>query len=118
MRQEFTRKIKVAAWQRANGRCECCGRKLYPGDTHFDHANPDQLGGEPILENCSVLCRSCHQIKTFTKDIPAIAKSNRVRDRHAGIKPRRSRPIPGTRASGIRKRMSGAVELWPDRERY
>jgi len=87
MRREFSAKVKALAFKRAEGCCEGCGRKLFSGDIHYDHANPDALGGEPTLENCAVLCRSCHQAKTSKKDIPAIAKSNRVRNRHIGIKP-------------------------------
>lgn len=86
MRREFSAKVKVLAFKRAEGCCEDCGRKLFSGDIRYDHANPDALGGEPTLENCAVLCKSCHRAKTSEKDIPAIAKSNRIRRRHIGIK--------------------------------
>lgn len=109
MRKEFTNKIRVAAWQRADGKCENCGRKLYPGDTHFDHRNPDGLTGEPTIENCQVLCRSCHQVKTVTQDVPSIARAKRREARHIGARQSR-RPMPGSRASGLRKRMDGRVE--------
>jgi len=86
MRREFSKQVKALAFRRANGFCESCTRKLFSGDIHYDHANPDALGGEPTLENCTVLCRSCHKVKTSKQDIPAIAKSNRIRRRHIGIK--------------------------------
>lgn len=89
-RREFPAKVKIAAYDRANGNCENCTRELRTGDVHFDHRIPDALGGEPTLENCAVLCRSCHGAKTTKDDVPAIAKSKRVRRRHIGIKKPRS----------------------------
>lgn len=86
MRREFSAKVKLQAWQRSGGVCECCGAKLFPGNVHYDHELPDALGGEPALENCRVLCRACHGMKTSKQDVPAIAKSNRNRRKHAGIK--------------------------------
>lgn len=92
-RREFSTKIKLAAWQRSGGKCETCTRKLAPGDIHYDHVIPDGLGGEPTLDNCAVLCRSCHAVKTTTQDVPAIAKSKRVQARHAGAKAPSARRI-------------------------
>ena len=90
MRREFTNRIKLEAHQRAKGCCELCnsGVKLLVGDIFYDHRIPDGLGGEPTLENCQVLCRSHHDIKTRKADVPAIAKSKRIRMREAGIKKR------------------------------
>lgn len=88
MRKEFTAKIKVAAFQRSEGCCEQChtGMKLMAHDVRYDHRIPDGLGGEPTLENCQVLCRSHHDIKTAKHDVPGIAKSKRIQRRQAGIK--------------------------------
>lgn len=88
MRQEFSAKVKVAAFERAKGCCELCktGIRLRPGDIYYDHRNPDALGGEPTLENCQVLCRSHHAAKTADEDVPAIAKAKRRYRRAAGIK--------------------------------
>jgi 5-methylcytosine-specific restriction protein A len=92
MRHEFPAKVKLAAWERCGGRCEKCTRKLYPGDIHHDHRVPDSMGGEPILDNCQVLCRSCHCNKTSIEDIPAIAKGKRIRRKHLSIRgPRKFR---------------------------
>lgn len=87
-RREFHPKVMIAAWDRAGGCCEQCksGKKLIPGDIFYDHIIPDANGGEPTLDNCQVLCRSHHDTKTYTKDIPAIAKTLRIRKRAAGIK--------------------------------
>ncbi len=108
-RQEFPKRVKLQAWERANGKCEGCGALLRPGSFDYDHTLPDTMGGEPTLDNCKVLCRGCHDQKTFKSDIPIIAKSNRVLARHAGIKRQSSRPLPGGRKSPWRKKMNGEV---------
>ena len=92
-RREFPAKIKVAAFTRAKGRCECCTVEIRPGNgPEYDHRIPDALGGEPTLDNCEVLCRSCHGAKTATRDIPQIAKAKRVEAKHIGARPKARMP--------------------------
>lgn len=110
MRREFSKPIMRDAFNRAGGKCEHCTRKLYTGDIHYDHRIPDAMGGEPTLANCQVLCRSCHSVKTTKADVPAIAKAKRLEDKRLGIKLRKSRPMPGSRASGIKRKFDGTVE--------
>lgn len=86
MRREFPAKVKLAAFERAQGNCERCTARLYPGKFRYNHRIPDALGGEPTLENCEVLCINCDSEQTYQTDIPAIAKNVRVRKRNAGIK--------------------------------
>ena len=111
-RREFSTWVKAHAALRANGHCELCPAKTGVGNIFYDHRISDALGGEPTLENCQVLCKTCHDIKTRTQDVPKIAKTKRQRAKHLGIRKRQSRPLPGTKASGIRKRMDGRVERW------
>jgi 5-methylcytosine-specific restriction endonuclease McrA len=111
MRREFSAKTKVAAYERSQGRCEGCGAALQTARFHYDHVLPDALGGEPTLENCEVLCRACHDEKTHKSDVPRISKMKRQRVRNLGAKTT-ARPIPGSKASGIRRRMNGTVEKW------
>ena len=86
MRAEFSKATKLAAYRRAMGRCERCSGLLTPGKFHYDHRNPVAFAGSDHLENCQVLCLGCHNHKTGKQDIPAIAKSNRIRAREAGIR--------------------------------
>jgi 5-methylcytosine-specific restriction endonuclease McrA len=86
---EFSNATKLAAWRRAGGKCEQCGT-LVMGKGHFDHIRPCAFNGDNGVDNCQLLCVEHHRQKTATQDIPAIAKSNRVRLRHAGIKPDRT----------------------------
>lgn len=121
-RKEFPAKVCAQAALRSGGICEAariphvlepCSVKLSTGNIFYEHINCDGLTGEPTLENCAVLCKACWLIKTRQYDLPVIAKAKRVERAHLGIRKRTSRPMPGSKRSGVRKRMSGAVERWP-----
>lgn len=88
-RVEFTKAVKLAAWRRAGGRCEHCTALLGGKVGHYDHVNPEAFSHDASLENCQLLCVECHDAKTNGTDKPAIAKSNRIRTRHVGIKKER-----------------------------
>ena len=87
MRKEFPAKVKLAAWMRCNGCCEAdgCGAKLSVGKFTYDHRVPDQLGGEPTLDNCQVICWACDKPKT-ARDVGDIARAKRRQMKHLGIK--------------------------------
>jgi 5-methylcytosine-specific restriction endonuclease McrA len=100
MRREFGKQVRRDAFARANGRCEGwtaqgiqCEAKLTVGKFHYDHIIPDAHGGEPNLANCAVICTSCHKYKTTQHDVPAIAKTKRIADRHIGIKSTRKKLV-------------------------
>lgn len=120
-RREFSSDTKREAYERAmrGGEvaiCECylvpslrrpqgCGLVLRSGHFNYEHIDQDALGGGNDLSNCAVLSRNCWREKTDTVDLPLIAKNNRQRDRDRGIAPRVWRPMPGTKASGIKLRL-------------
>lgn len=113
-RTEFPPAVRRAAWTRCGGFCEGedCGAKLWTPKFEYDHVLACALGGDNSLENCAVLCLPCHKAKTGQHDIKRTSKANRQRSAEIKAKRRKSRPMPGTRASGIRKRMDGTVERW------
>ena len=84
-RQEFSAKVKVAAFERADGNCENCTARLAVGKFVYDHKTPDWMGGQPTLDNCQVICSACDGTKTPT-DQRRIAKTKRVIRKHAGVK--------------------------------
>ncbi len=110
MRREFSKQVKRDALKRAGKKCEgkSCGA-LFGVKFHFDHVIADGLGGEPTLENCAVLCHACHGEKTRKHDVPLIAKTKRIQDRHNGI--RKPSLFPGSRDSKFKKKMDGSVVL-------
>jgi len=107
----FTRKQCREIAERANGRCECCDAVLKLGEGDADHIIAVELGGESVIENGQWLCRPCHKEKT-AKDIRVIRKVQRIRDRRSGAMRASHRPLPGSRASGVRIRMNRTVEPW------
>jgi 5-methylcytosine-specific restriction enzyme A len=109
MRREFSKAVKIAAFQRAGGRCECCTTKLTAGKFQYDHAIADGLGGEPTLENCVVLCRACHGVKTANHDVPAIARAKRREAIHIGAKPPSRAPLPFGRKSRWKRKFDGTI---------
>lgn len=109
MRREFPKSVKVAAWNRSGGQCEGCTAKLFPGKYEYHHIKEDTFGGEPVLGNCVVLCIACHG-KITASQAGKIAKSNAVRNKYIGIKRNKGRPMPGTKASGLKRRMDGTWE--------
>jgi 5-methylcytosine-specific restriction enzyme A len=97
-RLEFTSATKRAAWDRANGVCEChrayqlkrpsgCGQELsIRNGVYYEHIAQDAIAQDNSLENCAVLTKTCWREKTAMHDLPAIAKSNRVRDKARRIR--------------------------------
>ena len=114
-RLEFTRKTMRQAFERAGGRCEHCGIELRDGmRREYDHRVTDYMEGGNSLDNCQLLCQNCHSAKTGD-DRKDIAKTERVLYRRAGTRGKtlKGNPMPGTKASGIRKRMDGTI--WKSR---
>jgi hypothetical protein len=118
-RLEFTNKTKNAAYKRSNGICEChrvpmlnrpqgCGQKLTEGRIRYEHIVPDEIRPDNSLENCAVLALGCWREKTDKYDLPTIAKSNRQRNAHIGIKSSRSR-FPCGKDSEFKKKITGEV---------
>ena len=99
-RREFPQSVRKAAFARCcrNGtmpgipQCENCGAELRSGNIEYEHLNPDGLGGEPVLENCGVWCRSpCSRQKTSKQDNPRMAKADRVLKKSFGLQAKRQR---------------------------
>jgi hypothetical protein len=99
--------------------------------THDEHRVPVAIGGTNHPTNLDFMTPQEHAPKTKI-DVREIAKTKRIAKRQEEFrrrllakteastprdvaKPRRawsSRPLPGTKASGVRKRMSGKTEKW------
>ena len=106
-REEFSKRTKLEAFERAQGKCEECGCLLRAGHFEYDHDKPAAFNGRATIGNCRVLCVGCHSHKTFGRDLPAIAKSNRIRAKEAGIK-RQSKFACG-KSSKWKRKVSGEV---------
>jgi 5-methylcytosine-specific restriction endonuclease McrA len=90
-RHEFPAKVKLAAFERAGGKCEKCHARIVSAE--YDHVIPAMLGGDATLDNCECLCAKCHRLKTSRQDVPRIAKAKRQERMHKGIdRPKRKIP--------------------------
>jgi hypothetical protein len=87
-----------------------CNRVLRTGDINYDHISADAISRDNSLENCAVLCRACHGIKTREHDIPAIAQDRRVADLARGIKDSWRKRLPGGKDSPFKLKIGGGVE--------
>lgn len=100
MRAEFSKKTKLEAWERSEGRCECyklkrptCNREKIIGTPEYHHMVPAALGGGNKLEDCAVLSKRCHRLETDNETVPEVSKTVRIYEKRAGIR-RTRRPMP------------------------
>lgn len=114
-RRPLTRAARRRIWDAAKGICHLCGLPIGFKPWEADHVKPLWLNGEDSEANMAPACKPCHLHKSVG-DRPIKAKSDRIRNRHLGIKKPKGRPLAGTRASGIRIRMGAGgqrrIERW------
>lgn len=84
MRAEFSKATKLAAWERCNGHCESCGKKILTR-AEYDHIIEDTLTHDNSLANCACLCQRCHAKKTAASR-PAIDKTRRIIETRQGLR--------------------------------
>ncbi len=102
-------RVKLRIWEREGGRCWLTGRKIMPGDAYdFDHKIALCNGGTHSESNLAPALRDKHREKT-AQDVKERAKVDRIRKKALGLAKPKGRPMPGSRASGIKKRMDGTV---------
>ena len=111
-RKSLSGKKKLEIFKSHNGVCHICGGKIGATRTEsweVEHIIPLWQGGEDEEQNMAPAHTVCHKPKS-NKEATERAKSNRIHAKHFGYKAKKSRPIPGSKASGLRKRMDGTVE--------
>lgn len=103
-----TRRLRI--FEAAGGKCHICGQKIQGLYERWDveHIIPLALGGEDEDRNMAPAHVACHSQKT-REEAPRIAKSRRMRQRSAGIPRTVRRPIPGSRRSKFKRKISGEV---------
>lgn len=110
-RKPLTRLQRVKLFDDHQGTCCICYTKIDAGRGDkwiIEHIKPLWLGGEDDERNMGPAHEGCARKKT-SAEAPVKAKSDRVRANYLGV-PKAGRPMPGSRASGLRKRMDGTVE--------
>ena len=102
-------RVRLRVFERHNARCYLSGRKIRPGELwEVDHIVALANGGEHRELNMAPVLRDAHKVKT-KQDVALKAKINRKKAYHLGLKKKKSRPIPGSKASGLKKGFDGIV---------
>ena len=107
-RRTWTARRKLALFEAHAGRCHICGGRIDGTRERWEveHIVPIALGGEDTEANCAPVRVACHRAKT-AQDVATIAKAERVRAKHNGARPQRRAIIPGSKASGWKRRIDG-----------
>lgn len=59
----FSDAIKLATYERQNGKCAKCGKDCKLDDMDADHITPWIEGGHTTPDNCQMLCKECNRSK-------------------------------------------------------
>lgn len=86
VRKEFSKSVRIAAWELAGGICQCGCRQKITGTPEYHHIVPAALGGSGDLENCRVMAKRCHRVQTSDTDVPEIARSRRIFEKRIGAR--------------------------------
>lgn len=113
-REFLTNNEKVELFKERGGRCHRCTRKLYPGDLWIvEHIVALQNGGTNDWANLDVTGIKCCLKEKNAEDAAKAAKMRAVAVSTylpTSEKKSKGRPMPGTKRSGLKKRMDGTVE--------
>ena len=100
-------RVKRRVLNRYGKICQCCFTEIV-GHVEIDHLVALVNGGGNKETNLVPLHPKCHAIKT-RRDVWVKALDAKREVKRRGFKKQRN-PMPGSRASGWRKRMDGTVE--------
>lgn len=106
-RMSTTRRVRI--FDTAGGLCHLCERKIRVGEAwDVEHVIPYALTRDDSDENLRPAHVGCHKAKT-KDDVATIAKAKRVSAKHRGAKAPSRNPIPGSKASGLKRKMNGEI---------
>jgi hypothetical protein len=103
---------KTALFLERGGKCEhpSCRRKLRPGDGYyFEHVLALECGGTDDDDNLQIWCH-WHKAEKDAKDHGQAGKQRQTATKHflpGSQKHTRTRPMPGTKRSGWKQKVSG-----------
>lgn len=105
-------RVRLRVFTARDGICHISGRKIEAGERwELEHIVAICNGGLHRESNLAPALVEPHKAKTAA-DRAEKKIIDRKRKKHLGIRKTQARPLPGTKASGIRKRMNGNVERW------
>jgi 5-methylcytosine-specific restriction protein A len=110
-RRHLTRLMRTRIFDSTKGMCCLCQTKIDAergAKWIVEHIKPLWLGGADDESNMGPAHQACAIEKTIS-EAPVKAKSDRMRANHLGI--RKPSRMPGSRDSGLKKKMNGTVEV-------
>jgi 5-methylcytosine-specific restriction enzyme A len=112
-RKRLTDQQRAKLFLDRGGKCHNCTRVIRAGEEWVaEHLQSLSTGGGNEPENWGLTCCNCLPAKNAA-DAKIAAKARHVATAHlvpTSQRQKLGRPMPGTKASGLRKRMSGEVE--------
>ena len=108
-RKRLTPKQKLKMFLAHDGICCICGCKINGVKEAWDeHVDPLWLNGSNDKANRKPAHAKCARLKSANESADR-AKVQSVAEKHFGARKQPSRPMPGSRASGLKKHMDGSV---------
>lgn len=102
-------RVRIRVFEKYGGICYRSGVKISPGDKwDCDHIIALANGGKHAEDNLAPILIIPHREKT-KEDRKIQSKIYKIRKRHLGLAKPKGRPMPGTKASGLKKKMNGEV---------
>lgn len=62
-RRKYSEDVRKMIYDKADGRCQLCGRQIAYIEVTLDHVVPLAMGGADEVENLSCTCFTCNQFK-------------------------------------------------------
>ena len=108
-RKPLTRKQRIELFEQHGGICHICGTKIHAsrGEAwEVEHVEALEISGRDDWDNLRPAHVKCHKVKT-AEDVKVIAKCNRRKAKHLGIK--KPSRFPGSRGSKFKQKIGGGV---------
>ena len=106
-RKHLTRSQRAGIFEAHSGICHLCGLRIQAGERwELEHIQALGLGGADDVANMAPAHVRCHQGKT-NGEKTTMAKADRQKWFHMGIRKPPSRWLPGSKASGWKHKLTG-----------
>jgi 5-methylcytosine-specific restriction protein A len=100
-RRSIGKAERARIFLKAGGRCHCCGGRIERGEAwEAEHRLPLWKGGDDTEDNLSPAHEICHAPKTKRE------ASERAKELRRGKPKKEGRPIPGSKRSGFKVRLT------------